>query len=187
MVHIGTIEDEFEGEKKKNNRIRIGWEIPGETIEIEGEEVVRRVYQNFTLSMHEKATLRKLLDAWRGVAFSAEEAAKFDVTKLLGVPCMLSLGLNKKKTYNTILSAAAMPKGIEAAAQVNPCMELNYQNINQEDWAKLPEFVRKDMATTPEFEASGFVPEVIEKEEAAAPVNETEPPSKSVSGDDLPF
>jgi hypothetical protein len=30
MVHIGTIEEEFNGEKKKRNKVRLTWEIPSE-------------------------------------------------------------------------------------------------------------------------------------------------------------
>jgi hypothetical protein len=45
----------------------------------------------FTLSLHEKASLRKILQSWRGKAFTPEELKKFDVTTILGKPCLITV------------------------------------------------------------------------------------------------
>ena len=93
MVHIGTIQEEFQGEKKTMNKVRISWELPTELKEFkqgEGEKPYV-LSKEFTLSLHEKSSLRAFLKSWRGKDFTEEEAKSFDVTKLLGVTCMLSL------------------------------------------------------------------------------------------------
>jgi hypothetical protein len=46
------------------------------------------ISKEFTLSMHEKSTLRQFLESWRGKAFTEKEALSFDVTALIGKPCL---------------------------------------------------------------------------------------------------
>jgi len=71
--------------------------------------------KDFTLSMHEKSTLRKFLGDWRGKAFTDEEAKSFDITKLLGAECQISVShqVSDKdgKTYANVKSAVMPPPG----------------------------------------------------------------------------
>lgn len=59
----------------------------------------------YTLSLHEKASLRKDLECWRGRKFSESELAGFDLEKLLGANCQLQVIHNitdDGKTYDNI-------------------------------------------------------------------------------------
>ena len=88
MVELGHIDTEFNGEKKKAHKVMLTWELPEEMAvfnEDKGPEPYS-VSKTYTLSMHEKSTLRKDLESWRGKGFTELEAAKFDITKLLGWP-----------------------------------------------------------------------------------------------------
>src|SRR5262245_18905145 len=49
------------------------------------------VTQRYSLSLNEKATLRRLLEAWRGRRFTEAELAGFDLEALLGVNCQLQI------------------------------------------------------------------------------------------------
>src|SRR6478752_7885574 len=128
MVHIGTSKDTFEGREKLTNKVRLTFELPTETKEFkEGEgEKPFTVSKEFTLSMHEKAGLRKSLESWRGKGFSEEEAKAFDITKLLGKPCMLNI-IHKEKQgggVNAVISSiSSMPKGLACPDQVNANFE----------------------------------------------------------------
>ena len=93
MIELGHIDTEFNGEKKKAHKVMLTWELPEELAvfnEDKGPEPYS-VSKTYTLSMHEKSTLRKDLESWRGKGFTELEAAKFDITKLLGVPCLLTI------------------------------------------------------------------------------------------------
>lgn len=70
--------------RTRAHKIRIFWEIIGETIEINGEQMPRLVSKEFTLSLNEKSKLRQALQSWRGKAFTAEELQGFDLRKVLG-------------------------------------------------------------------------------------------------------
>jgi len=45
------------------------------------------VQKRYTLSSHQKATLRQDLEKWRGRAFTDAEADAFDIDRLIGVNC----------------------------------------------------------------------------------------------------
>ena len=78
---------------KQVNKVRITWELPTElkVFNPDKGEQPQAISKEFTLSMHEKSSLRAFLTSWRGKGFTEDEAKAFDVTKLLGVPCMLSI------------------------------------------------------------------------------------------------
>ena len=71
IIDLGTQYSEIF--KNSAHKIRIFWEIVGETIEINGEQMPRLVSKEFTLSLNEKSKLRQALQSWRGKAFTAEE------------------------------------------------------------------------------------------------------------------
>src|SRR3954469_527949 len=93
MIHIGTVTEFILGEQKTMNKVRIGWELPTETRVFSQEKGDQPlvISKEFTLSMHEKSTLRKTLASWRGKDFNEEQAKSFDVTTLIGAPCMLNI------------------------------------------------------------------------------------------------
>lgn len=155
MIHIGTITEDFKGEKKTQNKVRITWELPTELKEFkqgEGEKPIV-LSKEFSLSMHEKANLRAYLKSWRGKDFTEEEATAFDVTKLLGVPCMISVSNreDKGKTYADISGISPVMKGLTVPPQINPNLEFNYDNFNFDKFKSFPEFIRKKMESSAEY------------------------------------
>src|SRR5271168_3727728 len=66
FIDRGTQISEFMGEKKTRREVMISWELVGEVMS-DGRPF--SASKTYTLSMHEKATLRKDLEAWRGKAF----------------------------------------------------------------------------------------------------------------------
>jgi hypothetical protein len=157
MVHMGTIEEIIMGEKKVLNKVRITWELPTElkVFKEENGEQPHVISKEFTLSMHEKATLRNYLKNWRGKDFTEEEAKSFDIEKLIGVPCMLNITHKKSKdgtkTYAEIGSISAMPRGFECPKQINPSFVFTYDDFSTEKFNTLPEFIRNKMVTSLEY------------------------------------
>jgi len=102
--------DFYEGTKQK---ILIVWEIPDETYEKNGEEVARQISKEFTMSLHEKSTLRKTLESWRSRQFTDEELAGFDLINILNKGCQIQIVNVEKngKTYSNIQAIMALPKG----------------------------------------------------------------------------
>ena len=46
-------------------KVVVAFEIPGERIEIKGKDLPRGISKRYTLSLNEKASLRKDLQSWR--------------------------------------------------------------------------------------------------------------------------
>jgi hypothetical protein len=156
MIHIGTAEENILGQVKKLNKVRITWELPTETkvFKEENGEQPHVISKEFTLSMNEKATLRKFLEGWRGKSFTEKEAESFDITVLLGKPCMLSIIHKQAKngnTYAEISSVSSVPKGMNVPEQINPLKELNYDKFDWELFETLPDFIKDKMKQTDEF------------------------------------
>ena len=99
IVDAGTHYDQ--NYDKMKHEIYIGWEIPKERIKVEHdgkeEDKPRVISKSYTLSLNEKANLRKDLEAWRGKRFTEEELDGFDLKNVLGAPAMLQVMHKKGK------------------------------------------------------------------------------------------
>lgn len=170
MIHLGTLNEEFNGEKKELNKVRISWELPTElkVFKEENGEQPQLVSKDFTLSMHEKSSLRKFLQSWRGKSFTEAEAKSFDITKLMGKPCMLSiihkLGKASGKAYADISSVSVMVKGMVCPDQINESFEYSVLNHSEELFAKIPKFIQEKIVTSKEYKAKGISTPVVTEE-----------------------
>lgn len=77
------------------------------------------VTKQYTLSMHEKAALRKALDGWRGKAMTDDEARKFDLSKLLGQYCQLQIQ-HKESSSGRMYAGIAGIFSLNQAQVTNP-------------------------------------------------------------------
>lgn len=129
------------------HKLYVRFEIPAERVEYEKDgqsiEGPMTIGSFYTASMNEKATLRKHLESWRGRSFTDEEAAKFDVSAILGKACMLSVVHSESggKTYANIASIGAMPKGVPIPKAENPLLYYD-DNSPAIDLDKLPKWLQ---------------------------------------------
>lgn len=158
MIHIGTVtEKNAMGELQTLNKVLIDWELPLEKA-VFNEEKGEQPFvfsKDFTLSMNEKANLRKLISSWRGKALSDSEANDFDITKLVGKECMLNIvhkaSKDGTKTYANLAGVTPLPKGLECPKQINPTRVLDYDNWNQEVFLSLPEWLASKISSSKEY------------------------------------
>lgn len=178
MVQIGTVVEQsgiYAG--KESHKVRLTWETPLECEDFGKGIQPFSISKEFTLSMNEKATLRKMLESWRGKAFTEEEAKRFDVTKLLGKPCMLNVihkTTNAGKTYADIASIGTLPKGLECPDQINKSRVLSFDEWSEEIFGSLPEYLQTKIKSSKEY-AKLFNP------------SHNEAPPQEQESDDLPF
>ena len=157
MVHMGTIEENIMGTLKKLNKVRITWELPTElkVFKEENGEQPLVISKEFTLSLHEKSTLRGFLKNWRGKDFTDEEAKSFDIEKLISAPCMLNITHKTKKdgsgVYAEIGSISTMPKGLPCPEQLNDSFIFTYENFDEVKFNLLPDFMKNKMVTSDEY------------------------------------
>jgi hypothetical protein len=192
MVHIGTIPEEYKGEKKETNKVRLTFELPTETkvFREENGEQPYVISKEFTLSLHEKASLRKFLESWRGKGFTKQEASHFDVSKLLGKPCMLNI-IHKTKLDGSIRadisSVSPIPKGLTCPPAVLPILIFSVNQFDPEIFETLPEFLRDKIRSSREYKQLSIpANEVVTPSEHAAPID-PDPIDPFDQSNDLPF
>jgi hypothetical protein len=159
MVYMGTLDESFQGQEKTLKKVRLTFELPTElkVFKEEKGEQPSVISKDFTLSMHEKAGLRKFLQNWRGKAFTEDEAKKFDITVLLGKPCMLSVIHKTRekngKTYAEIGGVSTLMKGMAMPKQVNPNFEFSVLDWDTEKFEMLPQFLKDKVMKSHEYMA----------------------------------
>jgi hypothetical protein len=151
MVDLGTQESEWQGTKKKAHKIMISWELLGEDRMADGNTFT--ISKRYTLSLHEKAQLRGDLEAWRGRAFSPEEEAQFDVTKVLGAYCMLNIvhETTNGKTYANIASIMPLPKGMPKPPSPNEAYVFDLDNPDMEIFERFGDKLKATIMAAPEW------------------------------------
>lgn len=102
------------------HKVLLGFEIPSERIMIDrdGEQVnlPRAISERYTLSLHEKAKLRQVLEGWRGRAFTDDELAGFDLKNILGKTCQIQtvhVTTKKGRKVANIQAIVKAPKGVK--------------------------------------------------------------------------
>jgi len=116
------------------------------------------ISKSYTVSLHEKAGLRKDLAAWRGRDFTDEEAKGFDVSKLIGAYCMVNVTTSESngKTYSNVAGLTPLPAALKnakpAAVHENVLFNLDDPDLSvfdsfheklQEAIKKSPEWAKK--------------------------------------------
>lgn len=139
-------------------KVRIFWEIPGQTIEVNGETVPRSVFKDFTNSLSEKGNLRPMLQAWRGKAFTPEELQGFDLRKLLGVGCQLQIihKAGERGQYANVETVMALPNGTTAPKASETAFFDMDDPTTHTVFNALPLFVQKMIAKSENFGDTGL-------------------------------
>lgn len=136
------------GKFKPRQSVYIRWEIPSCRIRWVGADMnehegPHQIGRRYTLSLARSANLRADLEAWRGKPFTAVELVGFDLFKVLGTACQMSIGHevgDDKRTYAKIMAIMALPRGApRPAAESAP---IRYSAENPEQFERLPEWIK---------------------------------------------
>lgn len=155
FIDLGSHEQEFQGESKGMKRlVMIGFELPTELM-TDGRPF--SIHKRYTFSTHEKATMRKDLEAWRGAKFSDSDFGPggFDVRNLLGVACTLTIVHSEKgnDTYSNLASIGKAMKGMPVPDPVNPpvFLSLDPEEFDAKVFDSLSDKLKDFIRPTPEY------------------------------------
>ena len=166
ILDLGTQQTSYMGKPKRAHKILISWELKDEEAKTEDGQPMT-VHQSFTWSMHEKASLRKVLESWRGKTFTESDFGPggFDVRKLLGVPCFLGIVHAEKdgNTYANISAISKLPKGMSAGEPINKPLYMWIEEglFDRDEFLKLSERLQEKIKSSPEYQAmtNGHAPQ----------------------------
>lgn len=117
---IGRQKNEYNGEIKYPHQLVIRFEL-NKTIAT-GEYAGKRYTLNkfYTASLHERSKLRHDLENWRGKTFTNEELKGFDVSKLIGKNCLVSVALSLKGKAKIVSISPLMDGQVEIKPELDP-------------------------------------------------------------------
>lgn len=178
MIDIGT-QPGFTDADKPQRKVWIYWELledeDGEPVRMKDERPFS-VSEKYTLSISPKANLRKALDAWRGIAFTEDEAEAFDITKLLGTYCRVQVVHNESggKTYANVGSVGFTKKKPEG---INETSWWSVEDPDMEMFEKFPDWLKEKIQQSHEWREKQFEEDKQNTDIGDEPINL----------DDIPF
>lgn len=143
IIDLGVQENTMFGNKQR--KAIIVWNIVGETVKVNDEILPRVMSKEYTMSLGEKSTLRKDLEAWRGRPFTAEELKGFDLRNILNVPCQLQINQQDKngKTYVNIAAIMAIPKGMQVESVKDVYVFDITESETWNNYDKIPNWIKE--------------------------------------------
>ena len=142
---------------KSAHKVLILWEIPNIRIDVEvGGEVKnlpKSISKQYTLSLNEKAILRKDLESWRGKRFSKDELGGFDLARLIGANCQLQILHHEKdgRVYSNIQTIVPVMQGMSRKPENEPRMFVFEESESTEIPAATPDWIRDILKQAEEY------------------------------------
>lgn len=163
VVDLGTHDDTYKGVDRKRRKVILSFEFPNQLHvfkEEDGEQPLGRS-KTFTMSLSEKATLRKMLQSWRGRAFTQKELQGFDLSTVSGHPVQVGVihyvKDNGEKT-DVIDSLIACPQGLDVPDAINEPYSYSIDE-HPKNWDRLSKWMQEEVAQSDEFKALSAEPE----------------------------
>jgi hypothetical protein len=180
VIDLGTQKTTYLGQAKEQHKVMLSWELPEEKMK-DGRPFT--ISQRYTWSMSEKATLRKHLESWRGLAFTDNDFGPggFNVKNVLTKACTLAVSHTEKngKQYANVTSVSKPMKGLTIPPLVNEAIYLWLTPDLFEDtvFQKLSQGLQGAIMQSPEY---GYVTGRPNDEPPPADAND-------FHSDDIPF
>ncbi len=137
--------------KNYRNEVQIVWEIPSETVEIDGETKPRQLSRTFSVATSRKANLRAIISSWNGKTYSDDEFGELDLFAQIGKPCMLNVVLNDSGEYSNVDSVVPMPKGVPAPVSTTPPIRWDMDAWDDAVFQTLPEWARDKIKKSTQY------------------------------------
>lgn len=153
VIDLGTQYDERY--KKYNPRVLFIWEIPSETVEVDGEQKPRWQSREYNATLSEKGNLVRDLTSWRGKPLTKEEKETFlDLQMMLGRCAMLSITVEERDsgTYNQIGGIMGLPDGVPQPTTESELIYFDMDEWDDKVLEALPDWIRERIMRSSEYQ-----------------------------------
>lgn len=164
IIDLGTQMREYEGKVTMSRKGKFFFELHGEDAEgkplltSDGKPLIQS--REYTISLNEKANLRRDLEAWRGKSFTEEELKGFHLKTLLGHFCMVNISHRQKGdvTYADLKGISSVPAIYKKAGLpegVNTTMLFDLNNFDAAMFDSLSDSIKETIKKSPEYRSIG--------------------------------
>lgn len=148
--------------KSYSNKGMYVWELPGETVEIDGEQKPRQLSKEFTISGSSKSNLRKFIESWNGKSYGDDEFMDFDLFDQVGKPCQLNVVLNETKEYANVDNLMPIPRGFPAPTTNTEQIRWDMDKWDDAVFEKLPEWIQDKIKKSTQYQKDHAPAETVE-------------------------
>ena len=165
VIDMGTQKSTYQGETKELKKLRISFEICDQHDNFEQVEngkvtLIRKPLvcsAEFTASIGPKASLRKFIEGWLGLALNSKQLTSFKVADFLGKSALLNVvhktSQTSGKVYAAIGSASKMPKGMAVPERVNNLISYEIEQKQGGEFPNLPKWLQEKLLMSKELGA----------------------------------
>lgn len=164
-VCIGVIdlgEQYSEMFKTYANKVKIVWELPSETIEIDGKQEPRQLSKEFSISASKKGKLRGFISSWNSKAYTDDEFLEVDLFDQIGKPCQINVVLNDTGEYSNVDNIMPLPKGFPAPESSTTPIKWDMDNWDDELFKTLPEWTQEQIKKSTEYQKNHAPEDTVE-------------------------
>lgn len=179
-VCIGVIdlgEQYSEMFKSYSNKVLFVWELPSETVEVDGEQKPRQLSKEFTISSSNKSNFRKFIESWNSKSYGDDEFLEFDIFDQVGKPCQLNVVLNETKEYSNVDNLMPIPRGFPAPQSDTERIYWDMDAWNDEAFGKLPEWIQEKIKKSSQYQQNHLPATTVE----------VKPPESAASDKECPI
>lgn len=151
FIDLGTQTGTYNGKTTTARKLMLYWELLGDQRKNNGSPFV--VSKFYTMSMHERAALRKDVEAWRGEPFVGKSAYAFDVLSVLDQYCRVwvqhSMGSSGMRA--NVANVLPLPDDYARPEPVNAVAKFTLQDPDFDVFLDLSQGVRNMIESSPEW------------------------------------
>lgn len=158
ILDLGTQVTPFVHEDKSpvvQRKLSIAWELYTDPRMEDGRPFM--VSERFTRSLDPKSNLYGMLSGWLGKEFDkAREDGTFNLSSLLGRPCLVSVNHKTSKkgvTFASVGGITVLPKALVSSidTQINPNVMFDLGAFDKSVFEALPRWQQEEIAKSPEY------------------------------------
>lgn len=154
-VTVADLGDQY-SEKYKNTQRKVvfSFDIPSETVEVDGETRPRQLSKRCTFSVSKRGTLNKMLNAWLNANMSEQDLSELDLFDFAGKPCQIRVTVSEDGAHNNVEDAMALPKGMPAPMTDTPIItyDIDEDGFSGDKWESLPGWMRDAIEKSEQYQ-----------------------------------
>ncbi len=163
-IGIGEQLCEYEGKSKNYyNQVMLGFEICGQTVEIDGKQEPRVLGKTFNATKGKKSGLRKFIGAWEAKELSDDEYLDKDTNDYVGKAAFLTVVLNETGEYSNIDGIAPLPIGlpIDVPQPLSKLIRFDTDNWDDAGFEALPDWAKERIKKSTQYQKEHLPAETV--------------------------